>query len=256
MVVCANFKQFDKLKFWQLSTINFSTAKLFRNSTLITLPLREYTLTTVILEVDIMEQITNHILLIGNPTASPVYSHSNHGRDFYTFPLEVSRLSGTVDRLPILIPYDIMIQCPITESENLCVTGQLRTYNSRKPGGRRLILSVLAQSLSLTDLPHDNQVQLFGTICKEPNYRRTPLGREICDIMLAVNRNYRRADYIPCILWGKDATAVSPCPAGTPLTLTGRLQSRDYTKLTEDGKETRTTYEVSAITASPVEADR
>lgn len=202
-----------------------------------------------------MEQLTNHILLIGNPASAPVYSHSNHGRDFYTFPLEVIRLSGTVDRLPILIPYEVMTQCPITESENLCITGQLRTYNSRKPGGRRLILSVLAQSLALTDLPHDNQVQLLGTICKEPNYRRTPLGREICDIMLAVNRNYRRADYIPCILWGKDAGALSSTPTGTPLILKGRLQSRNYTKLTEEGKETRTTYEVSAISASIPEAE-
>ena len=202
-----------------------------------------------------MEQLTNHILLIGNPVSAPVYSHSNHGRDFYAFTLEVCRLSGTVDRLPILLPYELMAQCPITESDNICLTGQIRTYNSHKPGGRRLILSVLAQSLTFTDLPHDNQVQLLGTLCKDPNYRRTPLGREICDIMLAVNRNYRRADYIPCILWGKEAVTVSTYPTGTPLTLTGRLQSRDYTKLTEEGKETRTTYEVSAITASSMEMD-
>ncbi len=202
-----------------------------------------------------MEQIVNHILLIGNPVSAPVYSHSNHGRDFYTFFLEVSRLSGTADCLPVLLPYDLMVQCHITESRNLCLIGQLRTYNNRKADGRKLILSVLAQSLSLTDLPHDNQVQLTGTICKEPNYRRTPLGREICDIMLAVNRNYRRADYLPCILWGKEAARMSTYPTGTTLHLTGRLQSREYTKVTDEGKETRTTYEVSAITASPVEVE-
>lgn len=197
-----------------------------------------------------MEQLSNRVLLIGNPVSTPVYSHSNHGRDFYTFSLDVCRLSGTVDRLPILIPYELMAQCPITESDNLCITGQLRTYNSRKPNGRRLILSLLAQTLEFTELPHDNQVTLHGTLCKDPNYRRTPLGREICDIMLAVNRTYGKADYIPCILWGKDAVTAASYPAGTPLTLTGRLQSREYIKLIEEGKETRTTYEVSAITTN------
>ena len=202
-----------------------------------------------------MEQYMNQITLIGNPGSGPVYSHSNHGRDFYTFPLEVRRLSGTVDRLPILVARELLEQTEITEGDALCVTGQIRSHNNRKPGGRRLIVSVLAESLELTELPHDNRVCLQGSLCKEPVYRRTPLGREICDVMLAVSRSYGRADYLPCILWGNHARLAASYPVGTALLLTGRLQSREYIKLTEGGSESRTTYEISVITAEVQEEE-
>ena len=196
-----------------------------------------------------MEQHLNQVTLIGNPVGRPIYSHSNHGRNFYTFSLDVKRLSGTVDGLQILAPEELLEQTPVEEGCNLCVMGEIRSYNSHKLGGRRLIISVLAESMEITDLPHDNRVSLIGNICKTPIYRRTPLGREICDIMLAVNRNYRRADYLPCILWGNSARLGQDYPIGTPLLLTGRLQSRQYIKVLEDRSEERVAYEVSVITS-------
>ena len=111
----------------------------------------------------------------------------------------------------------------------------------------------VAASLAVSSAPHDNRVTLQGIICKDPVYRRTPLGREICDVMLAVNRPYRRADYLPCILWGRCAQEVSAYPVGTPLLLTGRLQSREYIKLIDGAAEQRTAYEISAITAELAE---
>ena len=196
-----------------------------------------------------MEQHLNQVTLIGNPLGRPAYSHSNHGRHFYSFPLEVRRLSGNVDRLQILVPEEVLEETPVDYGSALCVTGQIRSYNSHKPGGSRLIISVFAESMEITDLPHDNRVSLLGNICKPPVYRRTPLGREICDIMLAVNRSYDRADYLPCILWGYSAREAETYTVGTPLLLTGRLQSREYIKILEDRSEQRVAYEISAITS-------
>lgn len=202
-----------------------------------------------------MEQHFNQVTLIGNPIGRPTYSHSNHGRNFYTFPLEVERLSGAVDRLQILASEELLESTMVDDGIALCVTGQIRSYNSHKPTGRRLIISVLAEAMELTDLPHDNRVSLLGNLCKPPIYRRTPLGREICDIMLAVNRSYRKADYLPCILWGNSARLAESYTVGTPLLLTGRLQSRDYIKVIDDHSEQRTAYEISAITSQVLEED-
>lgn len=196
-----------------------------------------------------MEQTANHIALVGDLAGRPEYSHSNHGRRFFTFPLEVVRLSNAVDRLRILAPETLLAQTVLTEGSSLSITGQIRSFNNREPNGRRLIISVFAETLEVVTAPHDNRVTLTGVICKDPIYRRTPLGREICDIMLAVNRPYRRADYLPCILWGSCAQRAAGYPVGTPLTLTGRLQSRDYIKLVGGEAEQRTAYEISAITA-------
>ena len=196
-----------------------------------------------------MEQHENHVTLIGVPIGPPEFSHSNHGRRFYRFPLEVNRLSGAVDTLQILASESLLRRTKIGEGTALCVMGQIRSYNSRSPDGRHLIISVLADSLELTELPHDNRVTLRGSICKEPIYRRTPLGREICDVMLAVPRPFHRADYLPCILWGRTAHEVSACHTRDRVRISGRLQSRIYTKLTESGAEERTTYEISALTA-------
>ncbi len=196
-----------------------------------------------------MEQHFNQITLIGNPIGRPTYSHSNHGRHFYAFPLEVKRLSGAIDRLQILASEALLEDTIIDDGISLCVTGQIRSFNSHKPTGRRLIISVLAETMELTDLPHDNRVSLLGNLCKPPIYRRTPLGREICDIMLAVNRTYRKADYLPCILWGNSARQAETYAVGTALLLTGRLQSREYIKVLDDRSEHRTAYEISAITS-------
>ena len=197
-----------------------------------------------------MEQITvNHITLTGALASAPEYSHSNHGRRFYSFYLEVSRLSGAIDRLQILASEELLASTCVTEGEALTVEGQIRSFNNRAPHGRKLIISVLAETIAVTDGPHANQVILQGVICKEPVFRRTPLGREICDVMLAVNRPYHRADYLPCILWGRCAQEVSVYPVGTVLSITGRLQSREYLKVIDGVAEQRTAYEISAVTA-------
>ena len=199
-----------------------------------------------------MEHIANHIDLIGSLASAPQFSHDNHGRRFFSFFLEVERLSGTIDRLPVLASEQLLRTPAAQEGDALHVTGQIRSFNSRTPGRHRLIISVLAEQMSVCGEPHDNLAVLTGVICKEPVYRRTPLGREICDVMLAVNRPYRRADYIPCILWGRTAQEAAAFPVGTTLTLTGRLQSRDYLKLLGSESEQRTAYEVSVITAEAV----
>ena len=200
-----------------------------------------------------MEQITvNHITLTGALASAPEYSHSNHGRRFYSFYLEVSRLSGAIDRLQILASEELLASTCVTEGEALTVEGQIRSFNNRTLRGRKLIISVLAETIAVTDGPHANQVILQGVICKEPVFRRTPLGREICDVMLAVNRPYHRADYLPCILWGRCAQEVSDYPVGTVLSITGRLQSREYLKVIDGVAEQRTAYEISAVTAQIV----
>lgn len=200
-----------------------------------------------------MEQITvNHITLTGALASAPEYSHSNHGRRFYSFYLEVSRLSGAIDRLQILAPEELLASTCVSEGDALTVEGQIRSFNNRAPKGRKLIISVLAEAIAVTDGPHANQVLLQGVICKEPIFRRTPLGREICDVMLAVNRPYHRADYLPCILWGRCAQEVSDYPVGTVLSITGRLQSREYLKVIDGVAEQRTAYEISAVAAELV----
>ncbi|MCQ2419928.1 MAG: single-stranded DNA-binding protein [Clostridia bacterium] len=196
-----------------------------------------------------MENAANQITLTGTLHALPELSHSNHGRNFYRFYLEVERLSGAVDLLPVLAAEDVLMQADLFLGSRFQVIGQIRSFNSHAPGSRRLVICVYAQSVQTTGLEAQNDAFLSGTVCKPPVYRRTPLGREICDIMLAVPRRYQRTDYIPCILWGRLAQGVSLYPVGTALSLTGRLQSREYIKVLDSGSEKRTAYELSVSTA-------
>ena len=196
-----------------------------------------------------MEHTANQITLRGTLVELPQFSHENHDKRFYRFLLEVERLSGAVDLLPVLVPEYVLGAMDVSGGTMLSVEGQIRSFNSRAETGRRLVISVYAENLETCDGEPQNQVSLTGTVCKEPVYRRTPLGREICDVRLAVNRPYHRADYIPCIFWGRTAAEVAACSVGSTLSLTGRLQSRTYLKLLEGGSETRTAYEVSGMTA-------
>lgn len=197
-----------------------------------------------------MEYVTNQIRLCGTMESAPSFSHENHGRQFYSFLLGVERLSGTVDRLRVLADLALLNAAECAWGERVLVTGQVRSYNQVDETGRHLIVSVYAEHIELTDEEPDDIVTLSGTLCRDPVYRRTPLGREICDGMLAVNRSYRRADYLPCIFWGRTARQIATLSAGARITLTGRLQSRDYNKTLPDGEtETRTAYEISAVTA-------
>lgn len=137
----------------------------------------------------------------------------------------------------------------------LTVTGQIRSHNCRADGARRLLIFVFAATITAEDGEPVNDVVLEGPLCKEPTYRRTPLGREICDVMLAVPRAFRRADYLPCILWGRTAQEISACHTRDHVRISGRLQSRVYTKLTESGSQERTAYEISALTAQIISSD-
>ena len=196
-----------------------------------------------------MEYTANHVILRGTLTGLPEFSHENHSRKFYRFSLEVERLSGTTDILPVMAAEDVLEAMDLFCGGRIEVEGQLRSFNSRAASGRRLVISVYASALTTSDDAPENLVELTGTICKEPVFRRTPLGREICDVMLAVNRQYRRADYLPCILWGRTARIAASLPVGTHLSVLGRLQSREYVKMLENGSEKRTAFEVSAISA-------
>ena len=196
-----------------------------------------------------MEHTNNQITLRGTLENLPEYSHENHGRRFFRFFLEVPRLSGTVDRLPIVAEERILNEMDLSGGEMLTVIGQVRTHNSRSDGIRRLLIFVYAMNIEAEDGEPINDVQLDGLICKGPVYRRTPLGREICDVMLAVPRGFKRADYIPCILWGRTAQEIAQLNIRDGVHLVGRLQSRIYTKVTEEGVQERTAYEISALTA-------
>ena len=200
-----------------------------------------------------MEQSVNMITLRGELDALPQYSHDNHGRKFYRFILNVPRLSGTVDRLPVVIAEESLLgQIDPSGGEYLTVKGQIRSHNSRTETTRRLLIFVFASCIQAECGEPINEVTLEGVLCREPIYRRTPLGREICDIMLAVTRAFHRADYLPCILWGSTAHAISTCHTSQRIRLEGRLQSRLYTKQTDEGPQERTAYEISALNAEIV----
>lgn len=196
-----------------------------------------------------MEQYENRITLRGDLAALPEFSHENHGRQFFRFLMDVPRLSGTVDCLPVIVERSILNEMDLCGGEMLTVTGQIRSHNIRTDGIRRLLIFVFASSVIAEDGDPINEVILEGPLCREPTYRRTPLGREICDVMLAVPRAFHRADYLPCILWGRTAQQVALCRTRDVIRISGRLQSRTYTKLTEDGPQQRTAYEISALSA-------
>jgi len=200
-----------------------------------------------------MNQENNRVLLCGTMAGAPQYSHSAGGQEFFSFPLEVQRLSGSSDVLNIVLRKGQLAAVEASERARLRVAGELRSFNNRRGEGARLVLTVLARELSLTDEPDENRVSLLGTLCKAPNARVTPLGRDICDLLLAVNRRGGRSDYLPCICWGSRAREAALWRVGDVVRLEGRFQSRGYLKLREDGLEQRVAYEVSAAVAELAE---
>ena len=196
-----------------------------------------------------MEHMANHITLRGSLASLPLFSHENHGRRFFRFFLDVPRLSGAVDTLPVIIEEGILNSAVLADGDMLTIAGQVRSHNVRPDGRRLLLIFVFANAILCEDGEPLNDVILEGPICREPTYRRTPLGREICDFLLAVPRAFKRADYLPCILWGRTALEASRCHTRDRIRICGRLQSRTYTKVTETGSEERTAYEISALTA-------
>ena len=200
-----------------------------------------------------MEHIRNSITIRGSLSQLPQFSHENHGRRFFRFILEVPRLSGAIDLLPVITEESILNPIDPTAGQMLTVSGQIRSHNQRTEQARRLLIFVFADAITVEDGEPINDVILEGPLCREPTFRRTPLGREICDLMLAVPRAFHRADYLPCILWGRTAQEVSACHTRDCIRIYGRLQSRIYTKLTEEGPQERTAYEISALSAEILE---
>ena len=197
-----------------------------------------------------MENPNNRIVAAGMLEDSLTLSHEVMNEPFYAGTLLVKRLSGAVDRLPVTIPGKLMAINEVQTGQLLLVSGQVRSYNKVVEGSGRLMVTLFVQSMTpTTENDTMNKVSLEGVLCKPPIYRSTPFGREICDMMLAVNRAFGKSDYIPCIAWGRNAQYASRFHVGDRVRLTGRLQSREYQKLLENGEYmVRNAYEGSAFT--------
>lgn len=196
-------------------------------------------------------QTNNIIFLRGRLAAAPALSHSNHGVDYLMFPLTVRRLSGAEDRLNIVAAREQLSGFSLGPGSPLCVRGEVRTFNNRSGVGSRLVVSVFAKELFQEEGEDENRLELSGTLCKPPVLRTTPLGRTICDMILAINRRYGRADYLPCIAWGSLAYRCGAMGVGDRLALEGRLQSRVYTKEVDGLLQERTAFEVSVMSLLP-----
>ncbi len=188
----------------------------------------------------------NKIVLRGQGLGEPTPSHRNHGVDYYVVPLRVPRLSGTDDVL------NLVINQPDPElwtaGRWVEVQGEVRSYNNRSGQGSKLVITVLVRSAAPAEAEEgENRLALAGVLCRKPVARRTPLGREICDLLLAVNRPYGRADYLPCIAWGSLAAHCAELDVGDKLRLEGRLQSRQYHKLIDGEQVERTAFEISVM---------
>lgn len=184
--------------------------------------------------------MSNQVKLVGNIVSDFEFSHTVYGESFYHVTAAVQRDSGTIDNLPLMVS-DRLIDIN-KEYSRVYVTGEFRSYNQHDQDKSRLKLYVFVNTIEAVDEENNiNDVFLEGYLCKSPVYRHTPLGREIADVMLAVNRAYGKSDYIPCILWGRNAYYVKDLQAGEHIRVAGRIQSREYTK----NAETKTAYELS-----------
>lgn len=195
----------------------------------------------------------NKVKIAGVVASDFKFSHEIYGEGFYTMMVDVQRLSESVDTIPVTVSERVVNINEDFTGQYVTVTGQFRSYNRAEKDNqrRRLILSVFAQELEFNeeataDTYDTNNVELDGFICKEVHYRKTPLGREIADMLLAVNRPYGKSDYIPCICWGRNAKYAEALATGTHMKVWGRIQSRSYIKkINENDSEERTAYEVS-----------
>ena len=197
----------------------------------------------------------NNVILVGKVANEKRFSHEIYGEKFYSFDLSVPRLSGNADLIPVTISERLFKEDELVVDKKLRVEGQFRSYNSFEGEKNKLILTVFAKDIEFLSDDEEivvskdfvsNEITLIGYICKTPIYRQTPFGREISDMLLAVNRAYNKSDYIPCICWGRNARFSSKLEVGTEVKVVGRIQSRIYEKKFEDGKvEQRVAFEVS-----------
>lgn len=194
------------------------------------------------------EQMNNNKLqLTGTITQEPVYSHEVFGEGFYETMITVPRLSDQTDTIPLTISDRLISQNGIEVGDKVSIVGQFRSYNKLDGEKSRLLLTAFVRDVvDESEIENPNQIDICGYICKQPVYRTTPFKREICDVLLAVNRAYNKSDYIPCILWGRNARFVQTLPIGSKISVSGRIQSRKYVKNFGDDKvEERVAYEVS-----------
>lgn len=192
----------------------------------------------------------NQVVMMGEIVSKFVYSHEIFGEGFYMVEVQVSRLSNSADVIPLMVSERIIDVDMDFTGQKVIINGQFRSYNRHEERKNRLVLSVFAREIEFVDDISENaktnQIYLDGYICKEPIYRKTPLGREIADLLLAVNRPYGKSDYIPCICWGRNARYASNFEVGGRCAIWGRIQSREYMKkLSEEDVERRIAYEVS-----------
>lgn len=192
----------------------------------------------------------NQVIIMGTIVSEFKYSHEIFGEGFYMVDVEVQRLSESADIIPLMVSERLLDVEQDYRGENVMIVGQFRSYNRHEEKKNKLILSVFAREIEFVDEIEEsaksNQIYLDGFICKEPIYRKTPLGREIADLLIAVNRPYGKSDYIPCICWGRNARFASSFEVGTRCAIWGRIQSREYMKkVSEEQAERRVAYEVS-----------
>ncbi|MBE6912579.1 MAG: single-stranded DNA-binding protein [Oscillospiraceae bacterium] len=201
-----------------------------------------------------MENASHNILkLSGMVSSDPEFSHESHGTSFYSFKIEARRLSGTYDTINALINEKLLDECNFKNGDFITTNSELRSFNQKSDEGSKLIVSAFIKDVSRSESEcFENELILTGTICKKPVYRKTPLGREICDIMLAINRRYRRSDYIPLIIWGRNARIADSYDTGDVITVTGRVQSREYIKVIDGEEFIKTAYEVSVSSIEAV----
>jgi single-stranded DNA-binding protein len=200
----------------------------------------------------------NTVTIVGTVKLKPEFSHEMYGEGFYNVYLEVPRLSDFSDTLPITVSERLMTGVGLEVGSKLVVLGQLRSYNKLLDGNNKLILTIFARDLKLDDeeIKNPNQIYLDGFICKKPIYRTTPFGREITDMLIAVNRPYNKSDYIPSIAWGRNARYSENLTVGDRIRVWGRIQSREYQKkLNEEEVITRTAYEVSISKMEIIDKD-
>ena len=203
----------------------------------------------------------NKISLVGEVISSPKLSHETHNEKFYTVKVDVKRLSGDIDTLEIIISEKLYDIEKIELGTRYYIEGEIRSYNYyvSETERRKLVINIFAKNLSIAEETDDeclNNFELVGHICKKPIYRKTPFDREISDILLAVNRLYGKSDYLPCIAWGRNAKFASTLEIGDKIKITGRMQSRQYTKKINDNEEEKKiAYEMSIITLEKKESE-
>lgn len=188
----------------------------------------------------------NKVFISGEVASEPKFSHEVYGENFFEFDIKVPRLSDSFDRIPVTISERIIGDNDIKIGSKICGNGQFRSYNKLVDGKSKLMLTVFIREIvPYVETENPNYIEITGYVCKEPVFRTTPFKREISDVLLAVNRSYNKSDYLPCIAWGRNARFVKNFSVGDKVTVTGRIQSRDYQKKINDELITKTAYEVS-----------